>query len=173
MPFAPLSSNLEMATWSQLVEIAPEIPPEDRPRFHAIADWYTGVAQEYLKNEVGTREELASGYGVSWRQVRRWINAFNRGGIPVLFQRRHGSGGCKRLVKPADFAESESMSRAGGHKSPHWRQAAIGRLGGAGSFARKIAVTKPRSNLLESLALPAILGSPTTTIGPGREDRNA
>ena len=49
----------------------------------AIADWYTGVAQKYLK-KVGTREELTNGYGVSARELRRWINAFNEGGIPGL-----------------------------------------------------------------------------------------
>ncbi len=104
MPFSPLNPNLQMATWSQLVEIAPGLPAKDRPRFHAIADWYTGVAQGYL-DEVGTREELAAGYGVSARQLRRWIGAFNEGGIPRLLQRWHGRGGRKRKVKAVDFTE--------------------------------------------------------------------
>ncbi len=60
MSFPPLNPNLQMASWSQLVEMVTEIAPEDRPRFHAIADWYTGAAQGYLE-EVGTREELANG----------------------------------------------------------------------------------------------------------------
>ena len=70
MPFAPLNPNLQMATWSQLVEMAPELPAKDRPRFHAIADWYTGVAQEYLE-EVGTREELANPPAIRPRPLLR------------------------------------------------------------------------------------------------------
>jgi transposase len=71
----------------------------------AIADWYTGVAQEYLK-EVGTREELTNGYGVSARQLRRWINAFNEGGIPGLLERRFGRGGRRRKIKAVEFTEN-------------------------------------------------------------------
>jgi len=104
MPFPPLKPNLQMATWPQLVEIAPELPAEFRPRFHAIADWYIGVAQGYLE-EIGTREELAAGYGVSARQWRRWIGAFNEGGIHGLLQRNYGKAGRRYKIPAAEFTE--------------------------------------------------------------------
>src|SRR5512133_2080837 len=92
LPFSPLNPNLQMATWHQIFETVQEVSAEDRPRFMAISDWYIGVAQDQLR-EGWTREELANGYGVSARQLRRWITAFNEGGIPGLMQRRYGRGG--------------------------------------------------------------------------------
>ena len=105
MPFSPLDPDLQMATWKQIFDTAQEISAQDRPRLMAIADWYMGVAQDQLR-EGWTREELAWGYGVSARQLRRWIKAFNEGGIPGLLQRRFGRGGRPRKIKAGAFAEN-------------------------------------------------------------------
>ena len=104
MPFSPLNPNLQMASWQQIFETVQEVSVENRPRFMAISDWYIGVAQDQLR-EGWTREELANGYGVSARQLRRWIRAFNQGGIPALLERRFGRGGRRRKVKAVEFTE--------------------------------------------------------------------
>jgi transposase len=74
----------------------------ERPRLWAIIEQLNGVAEDYLK-ECGNSEELANGYGIGARQLRRWMWAYIEEGIAGLLQRRSGRRGRKRKMGGAQF----------------------------------------------------------------------
>ena len=104
MPVTPLQANRSMATLNELMWLLTTAGEADRPRLWAIGHQFNGFANNYLR-EGGTREELAWGYGVSARQLRRWVSKFNEGGIPRLLERRVPKRGRKRKINRSDFRE--------------------------------------------------------------------
>jgi transposase len=93
------SKDLNLLMWELT-----SAPASERRRLWAMVEQLNGVAEDYLR-ECGDLEELAFGYGIGARQLRRWMWAYMEGGIAGLLQRRYGRRGRKRKISRAQFID--------------------------------------------------------------------